>query len=88
VSGDLNTTSTDANADRPEAPPLVPHCVGPSGYEGFDVVGPGVGGEVEIGVIVESADDCISYDPTHEIEAETSGMETGSERVRFIDEGL
>ncbi len=88
VSGDLNTSSTNAKPDCPETPTLVPHRVGPSGHQGFDVVRSGVGGEVEIGVVVQPAEHGVAHHPADEVEAESRGLKPGRECVRLIDQGL
>jgi hypothetical protein len=48
VGGDLEELPVAPAADGAEAGALGPHVVGPAAHQALDLVGPGVGGEVEV----------------------------------------
>ena len=55
VRGDLEELAAAPAADRAEARPLGPHVVGPAPHQPLDLVGTGVGGEIEVGVAAAPA---------------------------------
>ena len=52
----------------------------------LDLVGPGVGGEVEVGVGVDPAEDGVAHDPADEVQAGAGGREPFGEGRRLGQE--
>src|SRR5205085_4749222 len=55
-------------ADRSEALALGPDGVGPARQDLFGLVRERIGGEVEVGAVVEAVDDGVAHQPTDEIQ--------------------
>src|SRR5262249_30058761 len=86
--GDLHPALTEQQSDGPEAPALIPDRVGPTGYQGLDVLGPGVGREIQVSTVDEPIDDGVPDHPPDQIEAEAGVSEARRQAGRLLDQGL
>ena len=84
VGGDLDLDAGLHRSDRPEVATDVPVGVGPVGDEGEDVVGPRVGGEVEIGH--RPTEKCVTHGPADEGEFEAGVSEAAAEGLEDVIE--
>jgi hypothetical protein len=79
VGGDLEPAPVLADADGPEALPLGPHRIGPSGHDRLDVVRAGVGREVEVEVVGQAVGEGVPDDASDQVQTEAGALETGGD---------
>ena len=77
VRRDLQAESVALGGDRAEVPPGLPDCLGPTPYEGQGLLGPGVGGEVE--VVAEPAEQRVADRASDQMEFVSGGDEAPAE---------
>ena len=72
VRGDLEELAGAPAADGAEAGPLRPDVVGPTPDQALDLVGPGIGGEIEVGVRRRAGrEEGVTHRATHQIQGAT-----------------
>ncbi len=87
---DLKALPLVAEPDRPEALPLQPHRIGPPPHEALDLVGSGVGREVEILLAVTriGPGEGVAHRSAHDVEAATGFVEATRQLGGGLDQGL
>ncbi len=87
VGGDLVGALAPLGPDRAEPLALHPHGVGPRTHDGFDGVGVGIGGEVQVLGVAQTVQERVAHDAADQIEAESSRREPLGQRARLGDQG-
>ncbi len=77
---DLDRAALQPYPDCAEPLTLQPHGVDDAVHQNLHLVGCGVGGQVQVWSIDLSAQQLVSYDPSHQVEAVTRPVESVGER--------
>ena len=82
IGGDLVASRPSiGQPDRAEPLALGPHGVGPAGHDRLDLVGPGVGGEVDVAIrAVVGADEQVAHDAADQVQPVSGRVEALGER--------
>lgn len=76
---DLETVVALADADGAELDAGVPQRVGPAAQKFLHLLGAGVGGEVEVAVLGEPAEQRVAHTPAHQVQLVACGSEHRAE---------
>ena len=92
VGGDLVLLVPPLAGDGAEPLALGPHRIGPARHHGLDLVGPGVGGEVQVGIVGHTGggvagDDGVTHRAAHQIEGPVRPLEPLRQVGRGVDQG-
>ena len=87
MGGDLEVAPVLAAADGAEALPLGPHSVGPPPHRRLDVVGTGVGGEVEVHPCRIPVEEEVAHRSTDEVGPVPSRTEASGHRPHLVEHG-
>ena len=85
VGGDLEHRAVLLQPDGAEAGSLVPDGVGPPGDERGGLLGPGVGGEVDVGR-EGPTEHRVAHDPAHQVEAVAGRVEALRQRAHLVED--